>query len=204
MNPITKILTAIINGINGMLGGMRQSTIDSIKQGFILFTIVLVIIAIIAGYKLGSKSAKKVGTQIAEETNDVFNIDIKKNRESSDLKSMLGSELIKEMNESRMNKIQFPSGSERQANIEEKIIESDTAKKTQQPLDPELKETPKNPPKNNEISNETIKNQKIQETKKDKSEKTDDMAGLKKKKSLKQRLKKSDTIPAEKIDIIDK
>lgn len=133
MNPIVKILSVIISGINSVLDGMNRRTVDTIKQGFYFITAILIIAGAIVGYEMGQKSAKIKGTQIAGSTNDIFLIDIKKERATGDFRSMLDSELIREVRESGINKIEFPSNSKYDIETREKIIEPNSSERKVNP-----------------------------------------------------------------------
>jgi len=129
MNIIVRIISRLLGGVNGLLDGMNARTADAIKQGFFIFTALCVIGGIIIGYTMGKGAAKKSGTQIAEFTNDAFRIDLKRQREGGDFRSMLDSELIKEVRESSINKIQFPARSRLELETGEGLIEPDSAER---------------------------------------------------------------------------
>lgn len=129
MNFIIRMISRVIGGANGLLDGMSTRTSDAIRQIFFLITALFVIAGIIIGYSMGKGAAKRSGTQIAEFTNDAFRIDLKRGRRGGDFRSMLDSELIKEVRESSINKIQFPANSRLEPETGEGLIEPDTAER---------------------------------------------------------------------------
>ncbi len=129
MNPIVKIISQGISGINGLLDGMGQRTADTIRQAFFTVTALFLIAGAIAGYFMGQKSARRSGTQLVESTNDAFRIDIKKDRRAGDFRSMLDSELINEVRESSINKVAFPSNDRLEPQRKEGIVEPDTSER---------------------------------------------------------------------------
>jgi hypothetical protein len=129
MGFTANILGKFLSGINGMLGGMDRRTVDTVRQLFFTFTVLLAIGGIFLGYGLGRKSAKRSGAQIAEYTNDVFAVDIKRERPDGDFRSMLESDLLQEMEKSRIGKIQFPVNERLLPEREERLVEPDTSER---------------------------------------------------------------------------
>ena len=108
MNPITKIISTAIIFINSLIDGLSRRTVENIKQTFYFFSFIAVIVAIILGYNYGEKSAKRGGKPQAELTNQVFTVDIKKERKEGRFHSMPDTDKIREIDRSDFNKLNFP------------------------------------------------------------------------------------------------
>jgi len=108
MNPLVQIVSKAIDALNTAIERTPRRTAESIRQGFFLATAILLVIGIIIGHQIGKKGARKMGTQIAGETNDTFDIDIKLERKGGEFRTMLDSELMSEVRESTIGKIGFP------------------------------------------------------------------------------------------------
>ncbi len=133
MNSLVQILSRMIGGLNALIESTPRKTAGTIRQGFFLLTAVLLIIAVIIGHQIGKKGARKMGTQIVGETNDAFDIDIKLEKRDGDFRSMLDSELLSEIRESTINKIQFPVQGRLEPETGDGIIEPPSPERTLTP-----------------------------------------------------------------------
>ncbi len=133
MNPLVQILSRMIGGLNALIERTPRKTAESIRQGFFLLTAILLVIAVIIGHQIGKKGARKMGTQIAGETNDTFDIDIKLGKESGDFRSMLDSELLSEIRESTINKVQYPVQGRLEPETGDGLIEPPSPERTLSP-----------------------------------------------------------------------
>lgn len=129
MNPLINIFSGIITSVNRLLNGIDRRTADSIRQGFFLLVGILVILAVVIGYQMGKKAARKGGNQIAEFTNSAFDVTRKKEREEGSFRSMLDSELIREMRESSAEKVRFPSNTALEPEFKTGLIEPDSSER---------------------------------------------------------------------------
>lgn len=129
MNPIVKIISNIIIKINYLIENIDRRTADTIKQVLIFFVVTSVVLSIIFGYMMGKKSAKRHGKQIIGSTNTAFETEIKRSRDEGKFRSMLESDLIKEMDTADKNKLQFPSRDKLEPETKDEIIEPEDAKK---------------------------------------------------------------------------
>jgi hypothetical protein len=93
MNPIMKILEPLTRAFNDTIDGMPRKTAEMIRQTFILIIVILCIAGAVIGFTKGKHSAKKTGIQMAETTNDIFDIDIQQRREGGKFESVLDSEI---------------------------------------------------------------------------------------------------------------
>ena len=109
MNPVVKIISTVIISINRLIDSLDPRMADSIRQGFYFFTALLLIAGLIIGFQTGKRAAKKGGKQMAEFTNNAFDITIKKERESGDFRGMLDSVLLKEVRELSLIHISEPT-----------------------------------------------------------------------------------------------
>jgi hypothetical protein len=133
MNPLTRIISLLINGLNHFLESMDRKTVEAIKQSFYFITFVALIIAIIIGYNSGKKAAKRGGKTLAENTNQVFSVDVKRERPEGRFYSMLDTDAIREIDRSDYNKLQFPSRATLEPENRDELVEPDLFKKEKSP-----------------------------------------------------------------------
>ena len=133
MNPLVQILSRMIGGLNALIERTPRKTAESIRQGFFLLTAILLVITVIIGHQIGKKGARKMGTQIAGETNDTFDIDVKLGKKGGDFRSMLDSELLSEIRESTINKVQYPVQGRLEPETGDGIIEPPSPERTLSP-----------------------------------------------------------------------
>jgi hypothetical protein len=129
MNPITRILSFLIVQINILIDKLDRKTIETIKQSFYFLIFIATIAAIILGYTLGKKAAKRGGKPLAELTNEAFTIDIKKERREGGFPSMLDTETIREVDRGDFNKLRFPSKEILEPETKDNIVEPESLKK---------------------------------------------------------------------------
>jgi len=125
MNPVLKILTAVIISINKIIDSMSLKTIESIKKGFFSFIFILCIVGIVIGYNMGTKSARIKSDPLAEFVNDTFKIDINKERADGDFSEMLESEIINESPMNNFTKSTFPTRENLNPELSKEAIESE-------------------------------------------------------------------------------
>ena len=125
MNPVLKILTAVIISINKIIDSMSLKTIESIKKGFFSFIFILCIVGIVIGYNMGTKSARIKSDPLAEFVNDTFKIDINKERANGDFSEMLESEIINESPMNNFTKSTFPTRENLNPELSKEAIESE-------------------------------------------------------------------------------
>jgi len=124
MNPVRENFIKIIISINKIIDNIDIRTVEMIKKTFYFLSFILVIVGIIIGFYWGKGDAKRDGGSLAEYTNISFDIDIRKNREVVLFNSMSEIDLIREREDSRFNKIKFPSNERLELLPNEKIVES--------------------------------------------------------------------------------
>ncbi|HSV95772.1 MAG TPA: hypothetical protein VLM75_02430 [Spirochaetota bacterium] len=134
MNLLVHIFSRMIGALNALIERTPRKTAETIRQSFFLLTAVLLIVAVIIGHQIGKKSARKMGTQIAGETNDVFDIDIKLEKRGGDFRSMLDSELLSEIRESTIKKRQFPVQGRLEPETGDGIIEPPSLERAISPM----------------------------------------------------------------------
>ncbi len=129
MNPVVKIITNIIIVINRTIENLDKKTVETIKQSYYLLIFVIIIVGITIGYNSGKGSAKKYGKPIAETTDSVFDILIKKERKDVRFDAILEGESIKEMKNRKIKKVEFPSNEKLESEFYHTIIEPDVSGK---------------------------------------------------------------------------
>ena len=134
MNPLVQMISKAIGALNTAIDRTPKKTADGIRQGFFLATAVLLVVGIIIGHQIGKKSARKMGTQIAGETNQTFDIDIMLERKDGKFRTMLDSELMSEMRESGIGKIGFPVQGRLEPETGDGIIEPPSPERAESPV----------------------------------------------------------------------
>lgn len=133
MNPLTRIISLLINGLNHFLESLDRKAVEAIKQSFYFITFVALIIAIIFGYNSGKKAAKRMGKTLAENTNQVFSVDVKRERPEGRFYSMLDTDAIREIDRSDYNKLKFPSRVTLEPEPRDELVEPDLSRKEKSP-----------------------------------------------------------------------
>ncbi len=129
MNPLVNILSKIIMMINSSLDRIDRKKAESIKQGFIFLVFVLSVVTIIIGYRMGRDSVKRTGTPLIKGTKDLFEIDIKRERETPRYGGMIDSDALSEIKDIEYKKITFPSREGLNLEATEKLAEPEALKK---------------------------------------------------------------------------
>lgn len=124
MNPVVKIITSILSSINNIIDSMSLRTVETIRRGFFFVIFILSIIGIVIGYNMGTKSAKIKSAPLAEYVNDVFKIDINKEKGDGHFSEMLESEIVNETPMNNFSKTAFPTRENLNPELKKEAIES--------------------------------------------------------------------------------
>jgi hypothetical protein len=109
MNPILKALASFSQSFDLLIGGVNKRILDAIQAGFFFIIFILAIVGGFIGYRSGIESAEIKSPPIIDTTNDVFEIDLKKEKGLGDFSTMLDSRLITEGKVRDRDKIRYPS-----------------------------------------------------------------------------------------------
>ncbi len=192
MNPVIKIINNILIAINRLIDSMSLKTIKTIQRGFFFVTFIMCIAGIIIGYNMGTKSAKIKSPPLAENVNDVFNIDISREKDMGSFSGMLESETIKvddtihsvkdeylvreSIKTERDDKVLDPGKTVEEPDLDEKVYKSD------KPVDADKDSTGRDEGRirsidrsfNSDISDDTIIRDKTRDDKTSPQQKTTD------------------------------
>ncbi len=127
MNPVTKIITPILNAVSGFIGSVDTKTVTLIRQMFFMVIFVLCAIGVYIGYSSGRDAAQIKNPPLAEYTRDLFQLDRKMEREEARFGSLLESEQLNEMKYSDRAKIEFPNRNDMVPEKKEGIIEPESS-----------------------------------------------------------------------------
>lgn len=133
MNPLVKIASGLITSINRLIDAVDDRAADTIRQGFFFVMFLIAIGAIVLGYRMGSGSAKRTGIPLAETTNEVFEIDIKRQRDHARFNALLDSESVRETDRIDIEKNRFPTREGIDVESPDRIAEPDSMKKKAAP-----------------------------------------------------------------------
>jgi hypothetical protein len=128
------------SGIDRMMGNMSYETQQSIRSVFFLTVFALVVGGSIYGYMKGKNAAVIKSTPIIEFTNDVFDLDLKRERGEGNFSSMPDSDMINELKGKDVNKTQYPSRVSLEPEVDRGIIEPDINKRIRPQADVQIKE----------------------------------------------------------------
>lgn len=92
MSALDKVLAPLFAAINGIFDKINPRTADMIRQSYILLIVVICVGGLIIGATFGKRAAHKTGVQMAETTNQVFDLDIKQGREDGGFGSLIEPE----------------------------------------------------------------------------------------------------------------
>ena len=152
MNSLMRIVSKIIETLNNAIEHTPKRTADTIRQSFFLLTAILMVTGVIIGHQIGKKGARKMGTQIAGETNDTFDIDIKLERKGGDSRFMLDSDLMSEVRESSIGKIGFPARGRLEPETGDGIIEPPSPERSINPTPGlDLRDRISEPPRTDDV-----------------------------------------------------
>jgi hypothetical protein len=126
MNFIINIINKIIIIINRLIDGLDRKTVEIIRKSYYSLLVIVIIAGIFIGYNSGKGSAKNYGKPLIESTNEIFEGMLNKGRAKERYKSMLETELIEEKRDMQLKKVEFPANEIMKAEIENKVIETDT------------------------------------------------------------------------------
>jgi hypothetical protein len=133
MNPLVTIISGIINAVNAIIDNLDKRVAESIKQGFFFIIFLGIVGAVFLGYRMGSGSAKRFGIPLADTTNQVFEIDIKRLKERPQFNSLLENESIREGEKIDTAKLKFPSREGLEQESRDRVLEPDSLKKKPAP-----------------------------------------------------------------------
>lgn len=123
MNPVIRILQKGLGIINNIINGLNKKTVNMIKQSFYLLIFIFIIAGMIIGYNMGKDAATIKNPPLTEYTNQVFEIDMSREKEEGKFGSMLETELINESKYSKKNKIKFPQQENLKPDFDDTIFE---------------------------------------------------------------------------------
>ncbi len=120
-----------VSGVDGMLGKIPKKTQQTIRNLFMLAIFCLTGGGIVMGVMWGKEAAEIKSAPIIERTNDAFELDIKRERTEGNF-SMLDTEIINEMKKMDVDKIQFPTRTSMEPEVDKGIIEAGSGKKVKE------------------------------------------------------------------------
>jgi hypothetical protein len=128
MNPVFKILNRIAAGLDSLIDGMDKQTMDTVRQAGYLLAFLLVAASIGFGIHLGTKNARIGTAPLFTATNEIFEISVKRSRETPYSSTMVESDSINEISDPELRRILFPSKAGQEPEASETIVEPETGK----------------------------------------------------------------------------
>jgi hypothetical protein len=125
MNPIFKIISSLIIGINRWIDSLSLQTVETIRRAFFFLMFIMFFVAIAIGYNMGKDSARIKSPPIAEFVNDSFKIKVSREK-GGDFSGMIESEILKESGINSLNRYEFPVRIDDTPEIGRSIIEPES------------------------------------------------------------------------------
>ncbi len=125
MNPVYKIISSLIIGINRRIDSLSLQTVETIRRAFFFLMFIMFFVAIAIGYNMGKDSARIKSPPIDECVNDSFKIKVSREK-GGDFSGMLESEILKESGINSLNRYEFPVRIDDTPEIERSIIEPES------------------------------------------------------------------------------
>lgn len=129
MNPITKIFGSLLTAIDRAISSMDDSVATSIRGAFFFLVFVLAGVCVFIGIRMGRDSAQIKRQPIISTTNDVFSIDINREKPEGNFQSMLDTEMVQELRSADTKKITVPSRENLTPDVDRGLIEPAADKK---------------------------------------------------------------------------
>ena len=133
-------MTRAVSGVDRMIGRIPHRTQQSIKSMFVLLVLGGAVGAFIWGAMKGREAAEIKSAPLVNSTNEVFDVDVRRENEGGDFSAMLDSEVINEMKSIDAEKMRFPTKTNLEPETDRGIVEPDygrKAKETPEVRDPE-------------------------------------------------------------------
>ena len=122
-------MTNALSGVDRIINRIPYRTQQSIKSLFILVVFGGVVGAFIWGAMRGREAAEIKSAPIVSSTNEVFDVDVKRENEGGNFSAMLDSEVINEMKSIDTEKMRFPTKTNLEPEADRGIVEPDFGRK---------------------------------------------------------------------------
>lgn len=122
MSPFN-IIHNIFGKADKTISRMDQKTSRTIRSAFFMIIGILCIAGIAIGYKMGKSSAAIKSSPLARFTNEVFDIDMSREKSEGRFTDMIDSDLIDEARKENPSKVKFPSNERMDPDIDRGVIE---------------------------------------------------------------------------------
>ncbi len=117
-----------VSGVDNLIRKIPKRTQQTIRNLFMLTMFCLIGGGIVLGVMWGKEAAKIKSAPIIDNTNEAFELDIKRERSEGNF-SMLDTEMINEMKKMEIDKIQFPARTSMEPEVDRGIIEPESGRK---------------------------------------------------------------------------
>ena len=128
-------MTKAVSGIDQLIDKIPKQSQQTIRGVFFLLIFAFVIGGAVYGIMKGKEAAEIKSAPIIEQTNEAFEMDIKREREGGSFATMLDAEVINEMKKIDSGKIQFPSRANMEPEADRGIVEPPTGRKVRETPD---------------------------------------------------------------------
>mgnify|MGYP001172847479 CR=1 FL=1 len=125
-------MTRAVSGLDRMINRIPRRTQQTIKSLFVLLVLGGSVGAFIWGAVKGREAAEIKSAPIVSSTNEVFDVDIKRENEGGNFSALLDSEVINEMKSIEAEKMRFPTKTNLEPETDRGIVEPDFGRKTRE------------------------------------------------------------------------
>ncbi len=126
MNFLLNMLSGMLSAIDRLLGGMDKRTQETVKQAGYILAFAVIVGSVGFGIHLGRKAAKIGAMPNFKSTNQIFEVDVKRNRQTAFSRTMVESDGINEITDPELKRILFPSKAGQEPTASETVIEPET------------------------------------------------------------------------------
>ncbi|MCU0849191.1 MAG: hypothetical protein MUD12_15020 [Spirochaetes bacterium] len=129
MNLLYRITSKFMRSTSRGFELIDRRTADMIKNSFYFFIFVLCVGGIIMGVKWGKNAAQIKSPPLAGTTNEVFDLDISREKDDGSFRNMLESEAINEMKNPAPAKNKYPAKERLEPDLDKGIVEPEKDRK---------------------------------------------------------------------------
>ncbi len=129
MNVFSKMMKKLFAAVDDLIEKMPVTTKKMIQQLFYTVIFICSLVAVFTGISLGRKAADKGGVSLIDSTNDSFEIQINRERDTIGFSEMVNDQDITKFEMQQLQKGGYESGSSMQMSTDFPVIESEGPEK---------------------------------------------------------------------------
>jgi hypothetical protein len=123
------ILSKFLTAIDRVIGNMDRKTLETVRQAGYMVAFLLVAASVGLGIHYGKESSRKGQSPNFTNTDEIFEIDVKRSRQTSYTRTLVESDQIHEITDPELKRILFPTQAGQEPTVSENVVEPETDKK---------------------------------------------------------------------------